>query len=326
MASTLMGAGRTGVGAAAASGGQTGRIADAPRTDVVIASFAAKQHGIVTRIQLIDAGISRHIVDRRVKRGLLRPVHAGVYQMGPVVAPRAREMAAVLACKRAAVSHRSAAALRKWITEQRATEPVDLTLPGGLRCGRRPGIRAHRSDAALEQIRRIDGVPVTSAARTLLDLSRVATARELEQALARAERDRAAVRTELASLLDRYAGRAGTRLLADLVEASAAPALTRSEAEELLRDLIISGGLPEPETNVVIHGFEVDCLWRPARIVVEVDGYAYHSSRGAFVQDRKRDSALAAAGIHVLRLSWHQLTEERDRTLVQLAQALATRR
>lgn len=309
---------KTGVAATAGEPGHT-----APRTDVVIASFAAKQHGIVTRIQLIRAGISRHIVDGRVKRGLLRPVHAGVYQVGPVVAPRAREMAAVLACQRTAVSHRSAAALRNWIAEQGASEPVDLTLPGGRR-GRRPGIRAHRCDAA-DKIKRIDGIPVTSAARTLLDLSRVASVRELEQAFARAERDRAAVRGELVSLLDRYTGRAGTRLLRELVVASAAPALTRSEAEELLRDMIISGGLPKPETNVVLHGFEVDCLWRPARIVVEVDGYAYHSSRGAFVQDRQRDSALAAAGIQVLRLSWHQLTEERDRTLVELAQALATR-
>ena len=75
--------------------------------------------------------------------------------------------------------------------------------------------------------------------------------------------------------------------------------------------------------NLVLHGCEVDCFWRDARLAVEVDGYAYHGSARAFVRDRKRDSALAAAGIQVVRLSWQQLTEEREKTAVQLALALA---
>jgi very-short-patch-repair endonuclease len=77
--------------------------------------------------------------------------------------------------------------------------------------------------------------------------------------------------------------------------------------------------------NVMLHGFEVDCLWRDARLVVEVDGYAYHSSHRAFVGDRRRDSVIIAAGMRVLRLTWPQLTRDRDRTLAQLAQALVVR-
>jgi very-short-patch-repair endonuclease len=72
-----------------------------------------------------------------------------------------------------------------------------------------------------------------------------------------------------------------------------------------------------------VQGHEVDCYWREARLVVEVDGYAWHGSHRAFLTDRERDAALAAAGIQVLRLSWSQLTAHRDRTLVQLAMAIA---
>jgi len=67
----------------------------------------------------------------------------------------------------------------------------------------------------------------------------------------------------------------------------------------------------------------VDCYWRKARLVVEVDGHAFHTSRPAFLRDHQRDAALAAAGIHVLRLTWHQIEREKEKTLVQLAQALA---
>jgi very-short-patch-repair endonuclease len=78
--------------------------------------------------------------------------------------------------------------------------------------------------------------------------------------------------------------------------------------------------------NVLVYGHEVDCFWRGARLVIEVDGYAYHGSAHAFVRDRRRDSALAAAGIHVLRLSWHQIVDEPEKTLVQLALAIARAR
>ena len=90
-------------------------------------------------------------------------------------------------------------------------------------------------------------------------------------------------------------------------------------------ELVRAAGLPRPEMNVMLHGHEVDFLWRDARLVVEVDGYAFHGSRRAFVRDRRRDSVIIAAGMRVLRLTWRQLTRERDRTLAQLAQALVIR-
>jgi very-short-patch-repair endonuclease len=198
-----------------------------------------------------------------------------------------------------------------------------VTLPAGLQRGRRPGIRTHRSNLALDEITQVDGVHVTTPARTLLDLGTVATPRELERMVAIAERADLCTREDLLTLLRRHACRRGTRRLLTVLGNHARPALTRSEAEERILALVRAGGIRDPEMNVVIHDHEVDCYWRHARLVVEVDGYAYHASERAFVRDRQRDSALAAAGIQVLRLSWHQISRERDKTLVQLAQALA---
>jgi very-short-patch-repair endonuclease len=75
-----------------------------------------------------------------------------------------------------------------------------------------------------------------------------------------------------------------------------------------------------------VNGYELDFYWKTRRVAVEVDGFGPHSSRRAFVSDRRRDMALAAAGIQVIRVSYDQLTKERDRVLVQLALALAAPR
>jgi very-short-patch-repair endonuclease len=285
----------------------------------VIQELASRQHGVVTRRQLLAAGISGDTIDGRLRRLQLRVLHAGVYLAGPVGGPRVREMAAVLACN-GVVSHSSAGVLREVISH-RPREPVDIAVHAARRV-QRPGIRVHRCTLRRGDVERIDGVPVTTLPRTLFDLAAVATPRELERALAIAERGDAKVCAQLQRLLERHPTQRGTRTLRELLRRGA-PTLTRSEAEERMLELICSAGLPRPATNVVVQGYEVDCYWREARLVVEVDGYAWHGSHRAFLTDRERDAALAAAGIQVLRLSWSQLTAHRDRTLVQLAMAIA---
>jgi very-short-patch-repair endonuclease len=228
-------------------------------------------------------------------------------------------MAAALACD-AVVSHRSAVAMRN-LVPAKPRDAVDITVLRPRRVDR-PGIRIHRASLRREEVGRIDGVPVTTLSRSLLDFAAVAAPREVERALAAAERAAPKVRAELQRLLERHPTRRGTRSLRALLR-SGDPALTRSEAEESLLQLIRSAGLPEPEMNVELEGYEVDCYWRAVRLVVEIDGYAYHGSHSAFLKDRERDANLAAAGIQVLRLTWQQLTNQRDRTLVQLALVLA---
>jgi len=99
--------------------------------------------------------------------------------------------------------------------------------------------------------------------------------------------------------------------------------MTRSGAEERFLDLVRRGRLPQPETNVVVRGHEVDFLWRAERLVVEVDGFAFHASRRSFESDRRRDAELAAAGWRVVRVTWRQVVDEPHATLVCVAQALA---
>jgi very-short-patch-repair endonuclease len=287
----------------------------------IVNNIAAAQDGLITRRQLMEVGMSTHSIERRRQNGALICIHAGVYKIGPVTSPFVRERAALLACGGGVVSHVAAAVLWQLLPVSRACDVLDVTLPQSSHVRRRKGIRAHRRTLSDDEITRTNGLPVTTPARTAFDLAAL-NSDELDRALAGAERRHPAIHDDLLKLLGRYPTAKGTRALRALLLDSAARPFTRSEAEDLLLSLIKSGGLPRAETNVKVSGYEVDCYWRRAGLVVEVDGYEFHGSKRAFVRDRRRDSALAAAGIRVIRLSWQQLTKERDRTLVQLALAL----
>lgn len=286
--------------------------------DDVLAELAAGQHGVVTRRQLLAAGVTADTVDSSMRRHRLRALHVGVYQAGLVAGPRAREVAAALACN-GVVSHRTALAMRQLVAEA-PEAPVEITISRDRRV-QRPGIRVYRCTLRAGDVEVFDRVSVTTLPRTLFDFAAVATSRELERAFAVAERGSGTLRKRLQQLIDQHPNRRGTRSLRELLRRDA-PALTRSEAEELLLASIRSVGIPEPLMNVMVVGYEVDCYWPAARLVAEVDGYAWHGTQRSFHRDRQRDSALAAAGIQVLRLSWQQLSRERDRTMVQLAMAI----
>ena len=145
----------------------------------------------------------------------------------------------------------------------------------------------------------------------------------MEQALAIALRRGLTTRDQLAALLDRHPNSRSARRLRDLVESGGEPALSRSEAEERSLKLFRKGQLPAPQTNVMVCGFEVDFYWPAERFVVEIDGFAFHSSAEVFEQDRRRDAVLSAAGIRVMRVTWTQLTKEPEALLVRIGQALA---
>ena len=186
----------------------------------------------------------------------------------------------------------------------------------------RDGIRAH-TVATLhpsDGTQRL-GIPVTSPARTLLDLASQATQRELARAVDEARVLRLVTDASLAEQLGRYPRHRGTRPLR--AATTPEPRLTRSEAERRLLELIRAAGLPEPQTNVALAGHEVDFLWPAHGLVVEVDGYAFHSKRSSFERDRRRDAALTLAGYRVIRVTWRQITEERELVVATLAGALA---
>jgi very-short-patch-repair endonuclease len=166
------------------------------------------------------------------------------------------------------------------------------------------------------------GIPITAPARTILDLAAVVAPRELELALSEAETRRLTSRSELRALLARVGPRPGVAALRSLLDTEAGPSLTRSEAEERCLALIRTAELPAPEVNIRIGGHEVDFLWRSEQLVIEVDGFRFHSSRGAFERDRRRDAELAALGFRVLRVTWRQIVDRPEALVARIASVL----
>jgi len=282
-----------------------------------ITDLAARRHGVVTTADLVAAGVGRGAIARRVGDGRQRPLHRGVFLVGPLKDAWTDAMAAVLACgPGAAVSHHDAAAI--WGVRPAWHGPIDVTTTRQLRP--RNGIRLHRT-RRLEFTRR-HGVPVTTPGRTLLDLAAELDERTLARAIEEAQLLRLTTAAELASLNARSSGRHGTRALAATIAAAHEPRMTRSEAERRFLDLIRAARLPAPETNVRVAGYEVDFLWRAQRLVVEVDGFAYHSSRAAFERDRRKDADLQAAGLRVNRVTYRQIERECEAVIASIARQL----
>jgi very-short-patch-repair endonuclease len=290
--------------------------------DAAIAALARRQHGVVTIGQLESAGLARPAVKHRVACGRLTPIHRGVYQVGPLAAALGREMAAVLACgPDALLSHHSAAGL--WGIRPAHRDPIHVTV--SVRDARsRPGIRVHRAtlnpslNAAVK-----DGLPLTNPARTLLDLAPLLAQHDLDRATEQAQVLGVATHEQIARILDDNRGGRGTKALRRALHDE--PSLTRSEAERRLRDLIRKAGLPRPETNARVAGYEVDFFWPAHKLIVEVDGYAYHSPRAAFERDRLRDTNLQAAGYRVVRFTWRQITQQPHVVVARLAVLLQAR-
>jgi predicted transcriptional regulator of viral defense system len=285
------------------------------RVAAAVARVAARQHGMVTRVQLLGLGLSAREIDYRLATGRLWRVHRGVYAVGHrPPSPHARAMAAVLACGPGAVlSHRSAAAL--WAMGVRWPADVEVTAPVQRQ---RNGIRVHRSRTLTRRdVTRQFGIPVTTPARTLLDLADQLDHPSLTRAVNEARLAHRSTLPELAELLTRSPGRT-TRRLRPFVEADTGP--TRSRLEDAFLAFAAKHGLPTPEVNQIVAGHEVDMLWREHRIIVELDSRDHHEH--AFEEDRDRDATLLDAGFPVLRITWRRLTGHPAREAARLRSIL----
>jgi very-short-patch-repair endonuclease len=200
---------------------------------------------------------------------------------------------------------------------------VHLSVPGSGR-SRRPGIRFHRVAQWTDDERAVvDGIPVTSPARTLLDMAGMVGVRELERAAAFAMREGLIDSRELARLPERYLRRPGLAMVRSLLRDLEGPSFTRSEAERRCLDLFREGGLPRPHSNVPCGPYELDLFWPDHGVAVEIDGRAHHSSRPRFEGDRRKDMWLRSRGIQVIRLTWGQITRDALASAVQVGQVLA---
>lgn len=299
--------------------------------DARAVQVAAGQHGIVSRAQLVRCGMTKSMIEHRLRSERLDIVHRGVYRLGSLrgdlVPVRSHFMAAVVACGPGSViSHQSAGHLweilpgGKGVGDGRATISAPRRIRRiGITSRYRPGLRR-------SEITEVDRIPVTTPLRTLVDLSGVLGPRQLNRSAARAERLGLLESSALAVLIHGHRGRVGAPTLRAALGSDCGPTFTRSNAEERFLELIRAGNLPLPRVNAQLLAYEVDFYWPEQRLVVEVDGFEYHRSRRAFEGDRERDRTLVAAGFQVIRLTWRQITETGPAALVSVAQALVQSR
>jgi very-short-patch-repair endonuclease len=273
--------------------------------EAAIARLADRQYGVVARRQLVAMGVDRHAIDRRLSRRILVPLHRGVYAFGHRrLRIEGRWLGAVLAAGDGAVlSHRDAAALHG-LRPPPESAKVTVSAPGDVRAT--SALWVHRRRAlADEDVTVVQAIPVTSLARTLVDLALLLTAAQLASALGEADRRGVLDVAAVEAAARRTRGRRGpghARLKAALAAHERAGAtLTRSVLEERFLDLVLKAGLPRPQLNAHVAGYEVDALWPAQRIVVELDGWAHHSGRRAATRDREKANYLQLGGFVVLR-------------------------
>jgi very-short-patch-repair endonuclease len=295
--------------------------------DARISWLAGRQHGLITRPQLIELGLSRHQVGGRVSRGLLIPVHRTVYALG--TRPRthgARALAAVLACGEGAVaSHATAAALQGMLPERRG--PVDVTTPPPARELR--GIALHTSRSCLAAATTLNGIPCTGPPRTLVDTAStdgvVATTRAWTTLAGRRALRPRAIEQELRC----HPRRRGSEVVRALLEAHrlAVTGRTRSQLEAEALRMCAAHGLPVPAVNQLVRlddaTYEADLLWADARLIVELDGWDAHNHPDAAREDHRRDFDLDIAGWSVVRLMWADITAQAALTAERLRRRIA---
>jgi len=296
-----------------------------PLVDARIGALAAAQHGVVSRGQLLEAGIASSTIDDRVATGRLVPLHRGVYAVGHAhLRPNGYRLAAVLAVGPGAVlSHRDAAALHG-LRDGGGTR-IDVSTPAERRSTRR--IRVHgrrRLDPA--DVTTVEGVPATTVSRTLVDLAEVLAADALRKPLSEAERQRVLDVKGIEEALERVRGRrsqSAARVRAALSElAATGTTVTRSWLEDRFLSLLDAHDLPRPATNAYVASYECDAVWRRQRVAVELDGWDGHKTRRAFQHDRTKGNAVQNAGYTLLRFTHDDVVRRPHETAAAVAAQL----
>lgn len=214
-------------------------------------------------------------------------------------------MAAVLACGAGAVlSHHDAATLHD-LRRARRSGPIHVTVPGGSRRSRQH-IHIHSSrHLHPADCTEVDGIPVTTVERALLDYAETARPQELLWAFEAYDRMDLLDTHKLDAMMARNPGRRGTKALRGLIAKYRGAPDTRSHNERRFFSLLRAANVVEPSVNVVVAGELVDFYWPSHRLVVEVDGYHFHHTPADRAPDRRKQRKLRAAGCTV-----HRVTDE----------------
>jgi hypothetical protein len=287
--------------------------------------MATRQHGVVSIRQLEHLGFTRNTVSREVVAGRLHRLHRGVYAVGHErLTWHGYCLAAVLANSPAVASHFSAAWL--WgLLRNRPTGAFHLTAPNPRH--RKKGFVIHHADLTPADRGLVEGIPVTSLARTHLDLAARRSRGQVEASLKRSEENKQLDLRALEAVLDRcgnHPGRRNLKAALDIYEPDAT--VTRSSLERRLRDLAKRAGLPPPAMNFVVAGYELDAYWAEERFAVELDLFETHGTRASFESDRLRQEELKLIGVEMIRVTGPRLKREPEIVIERVRTLLERRR
>ncbi len=290
--------------------------------DKRLVALAARQFGVVARRQLLALGLGPSAIRRRVAARWLVPLYRGVYAVGHDALRReGRALAAQLACgDHAALGLGDAAAHMGLFASASAVWHIVVPGPSPRV---HPGIRVHRIRLARQDIVTDGPIRHTSLARTALDLAATGPPRRVRRLLREAEIRRVFDLRALQDVLDRNAGRAGTRALrAVLADLDTGP--VNEGLEDDFLEFVRGRGLPRPEVQAWLGPYRVDFFWRAQRVVVETNDFASHGIRSSFEHDNERAAWFAARHIAIVPVTARRLGRDPDGIESDLRAALGS--
>lgn len=286
---------------------------------------ARKRHGVFTWDDALAAGLSADDARRMISSGWWRLLHPSVYAAASTPETKAVKEAAALAYlgTSAVLSHFSAAAHLR-LEAPDFSGRVWATVPHGVVPAPRPGIRVMRSRRMVDISRVIDGMVVTHAARTVVDLSRHLEQQALGRVLSEAVRREKVSLERVLAAAEGMGGRAGLRDLRKVCQEF--DPLFESWLEEQALPLLVEAAGVELEQQVEMKDADgrffarVDFYLRSLRLAIEVDGWSHHSSVAAANRDARRDRQLASMGILVLRFTTDDVLRRPREVVREVAQ------
>lgn len=298
-----------------------------PSPEVRCLRLAATQNGVVSRAQAKQCGMTARQIEARLESGRWQRVMPAVYRVegSPPTWRQQLKAASLWARTRFALSHHAAAAL--WGFSRYPEGAIELTLT---RFSRAPtGVVLHQVDVLEPRaVASLEGLRVTTVERTLLDLAGCDGPEDVRAACDEAMRRKWTNTERMSVAIERAGRRPGVALLRSLVDGYlGGQGPTESELETHVVELLQACGLPTPtrQARVVVGGRvrRLDFRIPGTRVVIEADGYAWHSSPESFERDRERNNALIARGFRVLHWTWRALREEPHTLVGQLLTLLS---
>jgi very-short-patch-repair endonuclease len=278
--------------------------------------IAERQHGIVSRAQLIRDGISPSRIDRLVLGGRLQIVYPSTYRVVGSVPTRHQHLFAACAWLGGDISHVTSAEL---LHLHSGGDDTHLTVPPSNGRGRVSGLIVHRREIAGDR-RLVDGIPCLSAARTIVDCGMLVDEEALETMCASAIRYGLATATTISARCGQ--GRAGSAAVRRVMKHGEAARLA-SRLEVRLARLLRKSKLPPSVAQYSVGPYKLDRAWPHVRFAVEADGFQFHGNRLQWKRDRRRIAAIEVAGWRVLHVTWDDVTARPEETLVRLSKLAA---